>query len=377
MAGYTRQSVADILNGENVTAPPLNAEFNSIQGAFNSATGHLHDGSAGSAPKINLATSVTGYLPDIHGGVSGKNATSQTSNPMQTDDANDGYAVGSIWINVTTGKIFQCLGNAVGAASWYELATFNPQGHIIPSTSGVKDLGSTNYEFRDIHLFGTAYAANFNGALGGTTPAPVTGTSITATSAFYGDLTGNVTGNVTGTTTGILVGDIYADDGTSLILQNGADGTGAAFTGSVTGSLVGNASGSHTGTFTGTVDGNSVAITNVGTPVEDTDGANKEYVLNQLSLGVNSVDQYRTDAQDLAIRPEDSQYTISTGVSGYSALHYAAKAAESEIASASSETNADISQSSAANSALIASQKAGLVSNTVDALERPLIGALI
>lgn len=377
MAGYTRQSVADILNGENVTAPPLNAEFNRLQGAFNHTTGHLHDGSAGSAPKINLATSVTGYLSEGSGGVGGKNSVSQTSNPTQTDDANDGYAVGSIWINVTAGKIFQCLGNALGAAVWHELTTFNAQGHIIPSTSGVKDLGSTSYAFRDIHLFGTAYAANLNGALGGTTPASVTGTSITATSAFYGDLTGDVTGNVAGTTTGIHVGDIYADNGTSLILQNGADGTGAAFTGSVTGSLIGNAAGSHTGTFTGTVDGNSVAITNVGTPVENTDGANKEYVLNQLSLGVNSVDQFRTDAQDLAIRAEDSQYTISTGVSGYSALHYAAKAAASQIASASSETNAASSQSAAANSALIAQQKAGIVSNAVDALERPLIGALI
>ena len=31
MAGYTRQSVADIVNGENITAPPINAELNQIQ----------------------------------------------------------------------------------------------------------------------------------------------------------------------------------------------------------------------------------------------------------------------------------------------------------------------------------------------------------
>jgi hypothetical protein len=30
MAGYTRQSLAQILNGEIVSAPPLNAEFNQI-----------------------------------------------------------------------------------------------------------------------------------------------------------------------------------------------------------------------------------------------------------------------------------------------------------------------------------------------------------
>ena len=30
MAGYTRQSVATIINGANITAPPLNAEFNQL-----------------------------------------------------------------------------------------------------------------------------------------------------------------------------------------------------------------------------------------------------------------------------------------------------------------------------------------------------------
>ena len=28
MAGYTRQSTSSIINGANITAPPLNAEFN-------------------------------------------------------------------------------------------------------------------------------------------------------------------------------------------------------------------------------------------------------------------------------------------------------------------------------------------------------------
>jgi hypothetical protein len=39
MAGYTRQSVADIINGANITAPPLNSEFNQLQTAFAASTG--------------------------------------------------------------------------------------------------------------------------------------------------------------------------------------------------------------------------------------------------------------------------------------------------------------------------------------------------
>ena len=71
MAGYTRQSVASIINGANITAPPLNAEFNQLLAAFNGSTGHAHDGTTGNAPKINLVTSVSGYLPVVHGGVGG------------------------------------------------------------------------------------------------------------------------------------------------------------------------------------------------------------------------------------------------------------------------------------------------------------------
>lgn len=384
MAGYTRQSVADILNGENVTAPPLNAEFNSLQDAFGTG-GHSHDGSAGNAPKINLQTSVSNYLMPNNGGVGGKHSTGQTSNPTQTDDVSNGYGIGSIWVNVTTNKVFQCLSNVSGAASWHELAAFNPQGHWIPTTSGVNDIGSSSYEFRDLHLYGTASAANFEGVLGANTPAQINGTVIVAGSpsivgtndGFYGDLFGTATGN--------FKGDIYSADNTTVILDNGTDGTDAQFIGSVTGNVTGNVvgdvtgnlTGNSAGTHTGPVDADSNVVSNVATPVEGTDGANKQYVLDQLSLGVNSVDQYRIDAQKLAINAEDLQYTISTGVTGYSALHYAAKAEASQIAAASSETNSGLSETAAANSALIASQKAALVSNSLDAAQGSLIGVLI
>lgn len=71
MAGYTRQSGADIVNGEEVTAPPLAAEFNQLQAAFHGSTGHEHDGTTGDGPRINLTTSVTGVLPIANGGSGG------------------------------------------------------------------------------------------------------------------------------------------------------------------------------------------------------------------------------------------------------------------------------------------------------------------
>ena len=92
MAGYTRQSLPDIQNGSEITAPPLNAEFDQLQSAF-STTGHTHDGTAGNAPKIDLATSVAGYLQAINGGSGGRNNLTNT-NPTITDDFNSGYAPG-------------------------------------------------------------------------------------------------------------------------------------------------------------------------------------------------------------------------------------------------------------------------------------------
>ena len=38
MTGYTRQSIASIINGSNITAPPLNAEFDQLLAAFNAST---------------------------------------------------------------------------------------------------------------------------------------------------------------------------------------------------------------------------------------------------------------------------------------------------------------------------------------------------
>ena len=73
MAGYTRQSTGQIINGSPITAPPLNSEFNQVAAAFNATTGHGHTGGVGDSPKINLTTSVVGILPTANGGSGGKN----------------------------------------------------------------------------------------------------------------------------------------------------------------------------------------------------------------------------------------------------------------------------------------------------------------
>lgn len=79
MTGYVRQSTAEIATGEIVLAAPVNAEFNRLQSAFNSTTGHLHDGSTGNGPPLDLADSTTGVLPANRGGTG---VTSVTADDM-------------------------------------------------------------------------------------------------------------------------------------------------------------------------------------------------------------------------------------------------------------------------------------------------------
>lgn len=58
MTGYTRVSVAQIVNGQAGNASPVANEFNAIQTAFGTG-GHTHDGTSGNGPKI-VSSSVTG-----------------------------------------------------------------------------------------------------------------------------------------------------------------------------------------------------------------------------------------------------------------------------------------------------------------------------
>ena len=167
MTGYTRQSVADIINGAEITAPPLNSEFNQLTSAFNGGAGHSHDGSTGNAPPIALATSVSGYLPAVHGGIGGKNNNTATTTPLVTNDGTEGYAPMSLWENTTTGRIYVCIGNSTGAAVWRELVQVTTGNAIIPAAHDTVDLGSNAVRFQDIFLSG-GISASGNVAVGGT-----------------------------------------------------------------------------------------------------------------------------------------------------------------------------------------------------------------
>ena len=307
MTGYTRQSVASIINGSNITAPPLNAEFDQLLAAFHASTGHTHDGtSAGAGPKINLATSVSGLLPAVNGGSGGANKLDATANPTIANDSSQNYAVGSVWINVSTDKIFICVDSSSNAAQWRQVVA-NDGLKIVPETTNTIDIGSSSLKYKDLHLSGNALvggtlgvtglstlaslnsstvtigaSGSNNGSIdgvviGGTTASAISGTTVSASNGFSGDLTGNVAGNVNATT------------GTSNFNNVAINGT---LTGNLTGGISGNVT-ANTGTSTfndvtinGTLNmdaGTTGTITNLSTPQNPNDAASKSYVDSEVS----------------------------------------------------------------------------------------------
>ena len=131
-----------------------------------------------------------------------------------------------------------------------------------------------------------------NTVIGATTPADATINTLTVNTALNlsggASLSGNMSGDVTG--------DIYANNGSSKVLENGTDGTDATFTGDVTGDLTGNVTAaSGTSTFNnvqinGNLDMNSstaATITNLANPSNEFDAATKGYVDTIAAAGIH------------------------------------------------------------------------------------------
>ena len=417
MAGYTRQSAAQIISGEVISASPINAEYNQLLAAFNNSTGHKHDGTAAEGPPIALI------------------ADADQRNKVLIDTNNN-----ELEFYVEQGGVAE--------------QQLSIKHEIIePTTDNNIDLGSSTKAFRNAYVNainvgstgGTFASVDINGGtidgtvIGGSVAANVTGDTITAnqfsgpisgavTGNVSGDVTGDVTGNLTGNVTAsvgssqfndvVISGNLNMDAGTTSTITNLSAPSGANdaatkdyvdtsiaslvdaapgdldtlnelaaalndqanFGSTVVSSIAAKlplAGGTMTGNITMSQSGGTTTVTGLPTPSAGSDAANKTYADTKLpsasptvasgpltlsgaptqnlhaatKLYVDTVagsnQQAATsaaaaansasDAQKLAINPENSQFTLADGVTtGFSALHHAAKAEDSATAAAAS-----------------------------------------
>ena len=122
MAGYVRQSSAEIVDTLTIDAVDLNNEFDALVSAFVNTTGHKHDGTAANGPVIGLIGDANLATP---------------LNKILTDTAN---AELEFYINV-------------GAVATEQFKVSD--GLIVPSVNNDIDLGTTALKFKDAFFDGT------------------------------------------------------------------------------------------------------------------------------------------------------------------------------------------------------------------------------
>jgi hypothetical protein len=120
-ATYTRQESANITDGSVIEATHFNNEFNQLESAFASSTGHSHDGT----------TAEGGYVPLI--------ADLDANNKIVSDTSNNRFGV---FVEVGGSPVEQ----------------FRFQdGAIVPVTDNDIDLGTGALEFKDAYFDGVVY----------------------------------------------------------------------------------------------------------------------------------------------------------------------------------------------------------------------------
>ena len=187
LAGYVRQSSADIIPTATLRAAPINAEYNKLRDAFAVSSGHKHDGSIGEG----------GYIPLI----------------------GDVDALNKVAINTSTNQVGVFV--EVSSAAVEQLRFSD--GAIIPVITNDIDLGTASLEFKDLYLDGTAHIdtldVDINGAVAGT---------------FTIGSTLGVTGVTTLSTANITTGVITSVDINSGAIDNVTIGGTTAGAGSFT-----------------------------------------------------------------------------------------------------------------------------------------------
>lgn len=71
-------------------------------------------------PRVEIPPELRDFLDKLDRKIPNHNYTA-TAAPAVTDDGDNGYQVGSVWINLTTDNVYMCADATAGAAVWRQL----------------------------------------------------------------------------------------------------------------------------------------------------------------------------------------------------------------------------------------------------------------
>ena len=290
MAGYTRQSTADIVATSVVRAAPINSEYNKLRDAFthstSGTTGHKHDGTSDEGSYVPL-------IADI-----------DKKNHISVDQTNNRHG---IFVEVSTSPV--------------EQVRFQ-DGVIVPVTDNDIDLGTSSVEYKNVYVDGTAFIDTVS--IGDNDYTTITNNEYDVSS---GDLTVDVAGDIILDADG---GDIFVkDSGTTFGSLTNTSGNLIIKSGTTTAVTFAGANADFAGTvdITGaTVLDSTLAVAGAGTVTGTLTATNNAVVGGNLSvtgnttLG-NAASDTVTITADVAsniIPSADSTYTLGDGTNYWS-----------------------------------------------------------
>ena len=217
--GYTRADTSDnIANGNVIDADDLDLEFNAIESAFSSSTGHTHDGTSSEGapievlgPSQDIVATTTVLRPKTTNTVDLGTSSLKYKDAYLAGDLNiDGTVTSSgavslgstsitgtlaVSTNTTLTGTLAVNGNTTLGDAASDTVTVNADiaSNIIPSVDDTYDLGASGSEWRDAYIDGTAYIDT-----GSIDTANITTLNVSGNASVTGTITGDLTGAVTG-----------------------------------------------------------------------------------------------------------------------------------------------------------------------------------
>jgi cytoskeletal protein CcmA (bactofilin family) len=206
--GYTRNDVSNnIADGNIINASDLDGEFDAVESAFNSSTGHTHDGTAAEGGAIT----VVGPVQDLV--VSATEVKPKTTNTLDLGTSGllykDAYLQGNMYFRDTALKIVSSADGQLDIDADVELELVAPTVDIDASTALTVDTASTTFTST---LFNVTGSANITGDLD-VDNININGNTIISTDTNGAiNITPNGTGAVNITATTNITGDLDVDN---------------------------------------------------------------------------------------------------------------------------------------------------------------------